>query len=191
MFLDLLRYAVFGAFVLSAALAVGSWALRTRRLNPFSKTGQFVRRATDLVLDPVETWQLKRGGNPQNAPWWLLGGSVVGGIVVVTGADWLARTFGRFGAAAASGPRGVAHLIIVFAGRVLLLALIVRVVGSWFGLGRYNRWIAWTYTLTDWIVRPLQRLIPPLHFGAAALDFTPLIAWFLLLFLIDFLTRIV
>ena len=89
MVLDIIRYAVFGVFAYSALAALGSWAVRTRRISPFSKTAHLIRRTTDPVLRPLEDKISQRGGNPQNAEWWLLGGSVVGGILVVSFAGWL------------------------------------------------------------------------------------------------------
>lgn len=181
LFFDILRYAVFAVFAFSGAVALGSWALRTRRISPFGTFGQLVRRSTDTVLAPIETWQLRRGGNPQHAPWWLLGGSVAGGIIVITAADWLSGFFARLGFAASSGPRGLVRLGVFYAVQFVLLALIIRVIGSWFGAGRVNRWVGWTYRLTDWIVEPLRRVIPPL----GMIDITPIVAWFLLQFLLS------
>ncbi|MDH3369068.1 MAG: hypothetical protein OEO17_14605 [Gemmatimonadota bacterium] len=95
MLFDLIRYTVFGVFVFSGAVAAGTWAVRTRRINPFGRTGQLVRKVSDPVLQPLESYLLKRGGNPQQAGWWLLGISVVGGILVITAMDWVAMTVRR------------------------------------------------------------------------------------------------
>jgi YggT family protein len=175
--LMLVRYLVFAAAVACTAIAVGSWALRTRRLNPFGRTGRLVRRISEPVLDPIESMLLRQGGNPENAEVWLVGIAVVGGLLVVTVANWVVALVIRTSGAAAAGPRGVLHLIIYYASQLVLLALIARIIGSWFGVGRYNRWMRPAYKLTDWIVEPLRRVIPP--FGM--FDFTPLIAWILIL----------
>lgn len=174
--LDLLRYVVFAVFMGSAVVALSSWAVRTRRISPFSSTGQAIRRLTDPVLAPIESWQLERGGNPENAPWWLLGGSIVGGIVVLTLANMVLVTLVRMAAAAASGLRGLVRFLVYLAGQVVSFALIARVVGSWFGVGRYNRLMRLAYAVTDWIVEPLRRVIPPI----GPIDITPFIAWFIL-----------
>ncbi len=174
--LTILRLTVFGVVAFAAAVAVGTWAIQTRRLNPFGRLGQLIRRAGDPLLDPIEGWQLRRGGNPQHAVWWLLGGSLVGGILLVTLADWVVREMAAVLSAASAGPRGVLRLMVYYAGRLVILALIIRVVASWFGAGRYNRWIGWTYALTDWIIRPLRQVVPPI----GMVDITPLVAWLLL-----------
>ncbi len=174
---DVLRFTVFAFLVFSAGVALGSWAVRTRRINPFGRVGQTIRRLSDPVLAPIETWLLRRGGNPQQAGWWLLGISVFGGILVITTAQWIVVQLFRTVDAAEEGPRGVIRLIVYHATQLILLALIVRVIGSWLGVGRHNRWMRPAYILTDWLVEPLRRIIPPFRM----IDVTPIIAWFLLL----------
>jgi YggT family protein len=85
----------------------------------------------------------------------------------------------RGASAAEAGPRGITRLVVYYATQLILFALLARVIGSWFGVGRYNRWMRPMYVLTDWIVEPLRRIIPPL----GIVDITPLVAWFLLLLL--------
>ena len=177
--LSLLRDVVFVAFVAASVVAFGSWAVRTRAVNPFGFLARTIRRLSDPVIDPIEHWQLKRGGNPQNAPWWLLGGVIVGGIVLVSGSQWLAEQIERASFAARFGARGLLALALHYAFQVVILALIVRVIGSWVGVFRYNRWVRWAYFLTDWIVEPLRRVVPTI----GMIDISPLVAWFLLVIL--------
>jgi YggT family protein len=174
--LEVVRLVVFAVFVASAAAALGSWAVTTRRLGPFGRTAQLIRRLTDPLLTPVERMLLVRGKNPQHAPWWLIGISVLGGIIVIAASEWIATTWGRAGLAIDAGPRGIIRLTVYYAGQLILIALIARVIGSWVGIGRFNKWMRPAYLLTDWIVNPLRRIVP--NFGA--FDVTPIIAWFLL-----------
>ncbi|MFQ5551927.1 MAG: hypothetical protein ACE5FJ_11900, partial [Gemmatimonadales bacterium] len=67
---DLIRYAVFGVFAYSLIVAGSSWLLRGRRLNPFGRTSKLLKHIAEPALDPIETWLLRRGGNPQNAERW-------------------------------------------------------------------------------------------------------------------------
>jgi YggT family protein len=55
---------------------------------------------------------------------------------------------------------------------ILVIALIVRVVGSWLGVFRYTWWMRPAYILTDWLVEPLRRVLP--QFGP--FDWSPLAA---------------
>ena len=184
---DVLRVLVLVVGVTAAALAIGSWAVTTRRISPFSRLARLIRRVSDPVLLPLETWMVQRGSNPQNAPWWMLAIAIVGGIVVLTAAGWLLQTTARLTAAGQSGPRELVRLVIYLAVQVVLLSLIVRVVASWFGSGRFSAWLRPVYRLTDWIVEPLRRFIPPI----GIIDVTPLVAWVLLQILLTLIMRVV
>ncbi len=179
----ILRYAVFGVLVLATAAAVGSWAVRTRRISPFSKWAHLIRRSTDPILKPIEGKISQRDGNPQTAEWWLFGGTIVGGIVVISMAGWLANQFREVSDAAQRGPGTLIRQVLRYASLIISYALVIRVIGSWFGADRQNRLMRPMYFLTDWIVEPLRRIIPP--FGM--IDVTPLVAWFLIQILIGFL----
>lgn len=176
MLLDAARIVIGAALGASAVVAVGSWAVTTRRLNPFGWPARTLRRVSDPVLVPIERMLLRRGGNPQQAPWWLLGGVIVLSIVGLALLDLVLGTLFSVQRAWKGGPRGVLRFAVWAAGNVLLLGLIVRVVGSWLGAGRYNPWTRWSWRLTDWLVEPLRRWLPP--FGM--FDFSPLAAWFLI-----------
>ena len=176
MFFEVLRYTVFGVFAAATAVAVGSWAVRTRRISPFSKSANFIRRSTDPILKPIEAKLLQRGANPQNAEWWLLGGTVVGGIVIISATDWIAGQLLFIGRA---GPRGM----IFLAAQIVTWAIIIRVVGTWLGVGRHNKFMRPMYFLTDWIVEPLRRIIPPI----GTIDISPIAAYFVIQILVGFL----
>lgn len=174
--LIIVRGVVFAGFVFCALVALGSWAVRTRRINPFGSVGQTTRKLTDRVLEPIEHWLLQRGANPQNAGWWLLGIGIIGGILVVTITEWVLVQAIRMASAGAAGPRGLLRLLIYYAGLLVTTALIVRVVGSWFGKGRFTKWMRPAYILTDWIVEPLRKIVPPI----GMFDISPLVAYILL-----------
>ena len=184
---EVIRLAVFALFVGSGAVALGEWAVRTRRINPFSRTGRLIRRTTDPVLAPVETWLLRRGGNPHAAGWWLFAGVAIGGVVLLSLGQWIAAQVAFTAGAVAHGPRAILRLAINYLTLLLMFALVVRVIASWFGRGRYTAWLRPVYGLTDWFVEPLRRWIPPI----GMIDLTPLVAWFLLILLRGLLFRIV
>jgi YggT family protein len=166
------RYAVFAAFVLAVLAAVGSWLVRTRRLSPFGSLGRGVRSFSDALVKPVEARMVRAGGNPVHAGWWLVVGVAVGGILLIGALEWLARVARQFGWAARGGPRHMIALAVELAYNIVFIALIARVIGSWLGVGRYSRWLRPAYWLTDWLVEPLRRVIPPI----GMLDVTPLAA---------------
>ena len=183
--MEIFRLFVFGVFSYAAVVATGSWLVQTKRLNPFGKSARALRSISDPLLNPIETWLLKTGGNPQNASQWLLGGAVVGGIVSIAMFEWLARQFVMVGVASHSGPRGIAQIVIFYAGQAFTISIFIRVIGSWFGAGRFNPFMKPFYLMTDWIVEPLRRRIPPV----GMIDLSPIIAYFGMQFLVSFLLR--
>lgn len=184
---DILRIVVAVVAGAAALVAVGSWAVTTRRISPFSRLARAIRSVSDPVLNPVEYWLVSRGRNPQDAPWWLLGIVVVASILLLTIFQWLWATVSDLVAAGRAGPRSTVRLVVYLSFQVVLFSLIARVVGSWFGAGRFNRWLRPTYLVTDWIVEPLRRFIPP--FGM--IDITPLAAWLLLQILLSIVLRLI
>jgi YggT family protein len=79
--------------------------------------------------------------------------------------------------------------IVSYAFMIYEFLILIRVLLSWVSVGGYSRWtyhpiVRWLYRLTDPVLVPLQRLIPPL---GGAIDISPMIA----LFLLEIIRRIV
>jgi YggT family protein len=89
--------------------------------------------------------------------------------------------------AAQGGPRAMVALTIRGAYRVLVVALFVRVIGSWIGAFRYSRWMRPAYLLTDWVVEPIRRILP----AAGPFDISPIVAWFVLWLLSQLLLSVI
>lgn len=172
-----LRYFVFGVVALSALLALGSWLVRTRRIAPSGALGRVLRAVTDPFMRPVERRLVRMGGNPTHAGGWLIVTTAILGIVFISLAGWFVATFETAQRAAQGGPRETFRLIVELLYNILFLALIVRVIAAWFGAFRYSKWIRPAYILTDWLVEPIRRIVPP--FGA--MDLSPIVAWLVLM----------
>jgi YggT family protein len=156
-------------------VATVDWAVRTRRINPFSPISRFFRRAVDPLLAPVEARVVRAGGLPSQAPWWTLAAVVVAGVLLIVLLQWLHTTVVSVALATESGGPGILRLVIGWLFELLKLALIIRVLVSWIGM-RYAWWARASFRLTDWIVRPIARVMPP--FGM--IDFSPLVAYFVI-----------
>jgi YggT family protein len=62
--------------------------------------------------------------------------------------------------------------------QLYLLALFARILLSWFPVspgGAMASVVSFLYSITEPILGPLRRAIPPVRFGAAAIDLSPLI----------------
>ena len=177
--LTVTRYAVFGLFALSAMVAFGSWLVRTRRISPFTAFGRSLRAITDPIVRPLERRLVRLGGNPVNVGWWLVIVVAAGGVVFISVMGWAVDTFPAAASQVAGGPADTFRLIVVIAYKIVFYAIIVRVVASWLGYFQYTRWLRPVYAITDWIVLPMRRVIPPI----GMMDLSPFAAlialWFL------------
>jgi YggT family protein len=176
--LDVVRGAVAlscGAF---AIVAGTHWLVRRGTLPPFHPWTRAVRSASGPLLRPVATTVVRRGGNPQDAAYWLLAAAVVAGLVLVYTLEWVFRYGQATASAFSAGPRGIVAFLLASAFDLVILALLVRVIGSWFGFGRWTGWMRPFHLATEWIVRPLRRVIPPV----GGFDLSPLAAWVILIF---------
>jgi YggT family protein len=170
------RWFVFTIFCAAVVVATASWVVRTRRISPFSALSRGLRSLSDPVLRPIEARVVRIGGDPTNAGWWLVIGVAVVGVVLLSLVDWVFGLVLQLAAAAGGGPRAVLRLGVVVVYNVFFIALLVRVLGSWFGAFRYSRWMRPAYALTDWVVAPLRRMLPPM----GMFDLSPLAAWVVL-----------
>jgi YggT family protein len=170
--LTIARYGVFAVFAVSALAALGSWLVRSRRVSPFSQFGRSLRSATDPIVGPVEKRLVRMGGNPVHAGWWLVVVVAAGGVIFISLLGWALNTFGDVAGAAAGGPRATLALVVDLAYNVFFYAVIIRIIGSWLGFFRYNRWMRPFYALTDWLIEPIRRVVPPV----GMFDLSPIVA---------------
>ncbi|AHG90009.1 protein of unknown function YGGT [Gemmatirosa kalamazoonensis] len=175
-FIAVLRILLFGGGVLVAALAGLSYVVRTRRVSPFSSVARLTRDSIDPLFAPVERRVIRAGGRPASAPWWTLAAVVIGGIVVISVLGFVRQQIAMATVAATMGPRGLATLLVSWTFGLLQLALLVRVASSWFQIAPHSPWVRWSFGLTEWLLRPLRGIIPPL----GMMDVSPIVAYFLL-----------
>lgn len=161
--------------VLVAALfaATLAWLVRTRKVSPFSALARFSRSVLDPLIDPIERRIVRAGGTTASAPWWALVFVLLAGVAVLFALGFVRNTLVGILRAFNSGAGGIVGLAISATFGVLQLAILARVVMSWVG-GSYSAAGRLAFALTEWLLRPLRRVIPPF----SGVDITPLIAWF-------------
>ena len=62
-----------------------------------------------------------------------------------------------------------------------ILVLLVRVVMSWFPISPHGRGATlagFLYLVTDPVLMPLRRVLPPIRLGTMAVDLSPVVAFF-------------
>jgi len=163
---------LYGAGVV-AVICAFDWAVRTRRISPFSRTARIVRGRVDPLVAPIERIVVRAGGVPAAAPWWALAAVVVGGIALISVLNLLGDVLYQV-VVIGQEPRQAPVILLSWGFSILRLALLVRVLSSWLPVSPYSKWIRWSYVLTDWMIVPLRRLIPSI----GMIDITPIVAWF-------------
>lgn len=172
------RLLVAGAFVLALVVAATHWAVRSNKLQPFGAWPRFVRGWSDPILRPIERRVVHAGGNPQSAPGWLLGLAVLGGLALISLVRWLLGFILGMIALAANPSGLLLPTLVAYTFSILIASLMIRVIGSWFGIGPHNRFMRIFYILTDWLVEPLQRVLPTV----GPFDISPIVAYLVLSF---------
>lgn len=167
-----IRYTVFAAFLLAVLVALGSWLVRSRRLSPFGALGRALRQVTDPVMRPVERRVVRAGGNPVQAGWWLVIGVAIVGVLVISLVQWALSSWDTLALAVHGGGRSMLYLALDVLFKVLIAAIFIRVIASWLGRFRYTWWLRPAYWLTDWMIEPIRRLLPP----GGPIDWSPLLA---------------
>ncbi len=182
-----LRTIILIAAVVLGVICIMDWAVRTRKINPFNAVARFFRSSVDPFIAPIERKVVRAGGTPASAPLWTLAAVVIGGIIIVSVADFILLEIVRANYYANQGSAGLFRLLVTWTFNILRIALLVRVVSSWLPVSPYSRWVSWSYRLSEPILAPLRRVVPTL----GAFDITPILAYFLLGFIQSFMMRLV
>jgi YggT family protein len=168
------RIVLFAVGVALAVVAAADWGVRTRRINPFSGFARFMRSYVDPHLTGIERQVVRAGGQPSSAPWWALIAYVAGAALLVAAVKGFASLLVEAHVAAARGELGLFLLLVRWTFAFLKVALIIRVVLSWLPRLSGSRWLSWSFGATEWMLRPLRRLVPTL----GVIDITPIVAYF-------------
>ncbi len=70
----------------------------------------------------------------------------------------------------------IAHNIISYGIGIIILAMLVRAIASWFGINERFAIIRFLARITDPFITPVRRIVPPM----GMFDMAFIIAWFLL-----------
>ncbi|MDQ2668577.1 MAG: YggT family protein [Gemmatimonadota bacterium] len=175
-FTSVLRSVLLVGGIILAAVATVDWAARTRRISPFSSPARLLRTHMNPRLTGIERQVVRFGGHPSAAPLWALVAYVVLAALLLAALDMLGGLVRDLVFASESGGAGLVFLAVRWTFAFLRAALIVRVVGSYFRRAAASRWLRWSFPATEWMLRPLRRVVPA--FGM--IDITPILAYFIL-----------
>jgi YggT family protein len=170
------RILVVVALIYASLVALTHWAVRNRRINPFGAWPRLVRKISDPLLLRLERRIIAAGGSPQNAPLWLVGLVIAAGLVLLSLTAWLIGIAAGLTVAAQGGARLWIRVLVNAVFTILMAALLIRVIATWFGIGPYRRWMRPIVALTSWLIEPIRRILPPV----GMFDFSPMVAWLVL-----------
>ncbi len=170
------RVLVVVALAYASIVALTHWAVRRRKIGPFGAVPRLVRRLSDPIVLPLERRVIRFGGSPQDAPLWLLGAVILGGLLFLSLVNWVVGLAGSLGAMASATPRDWIRMVVGWAFSLVMLAIFIRVIASWFGVSEFRPWMHPLVLLSDWIIQPIRRLLP----SAGMIDFSPMVAWLVL-----------
>lgn len=169
-------YAVVSAIITVIVLMLLRLILNYVDLNPFSKPALLIRRFSDPLIDPVRRGLARTGLDPKIAPI----GTILIAILLGYFALQLVGTFlGTITGVILSLERGAIISLIGFLldGLLSLYSLLIfmRIVFSW-GASSTNRVLRFLIKVTEPILGPFRRIIPPL----GMLDISPIVVLLLI-----------
>jgi len=171
------RVLVFGGFVLAAVVASAHWLVATRKITPFHAYARFGRQLGAPFVKPLEQRLLRSGGNPGSAPYFLSWAALLGGLAFLALVQWLIGFVYTTLFAASAGPGSLIVFAVSLTFQALQAAIFIRVIASWFAVSPYSRPMRIIHGMTDWLLEPLRRIIPPL----GMIDVSPIVAYFMLM----------
>lgn len=155
----------FGLYILAVLLRFLFQLVRADFYNPIS---QFLVKITNPPLRPLRSWVPGIGGVDLPSVVLMLGLKML--------EMWLVALIGGY----ATGFGGL--LVLAIAGllqlvlHVFLFAILIQVILSWFAPGSYNYMTSLLHSLTEPLLHPARRLLPPI----AGLDLSPLVVLIIL-----------
>jgi len=169
------------------ALAIAAIALIILRsiynyadVNPFRRSAISLKRATDPMILPIRRVLVAFRLEPKVAPFIAVLLVILIGYFVVQVASSVLNTIAGVLYAVSSGVPGfpiaiVGYLVFGLLG-LYTLAIFVRIFLSYGGLGYGNRWMRFLIRITEPLMGPLRRTLPPV----GMFDISPIIAFLIL-----------
>ncbi|MBA1444419.1 MAG: YggT family protein [Chromatiales bacterium] len=151
---------LFGLYILAVMLRLILQLVKADFYNPVS---QFLVRATNPPLKLLRRFIPGFGGIDISSIVlaWTLKSAELGLVILLSGAS-----VNAFGPILWAIPELVELLINIF-----LFAILIQVILSWINPGAYNPASALLHSLTDPVIRPARRILPPI----SGLDLSPML----------------
>jgi YggT family protein len=175
---------IFSGVITMVAAAIALILLRSLFIytdkNPFTWSAITVKRLTDPVILPMRRLLVGMRVDPVIAPVIAVVVFILIGFFVIQVFNGLLNTIAGILVAVTSGKANAAVAILGYLVYALIglyeLMIFARIVGIWFSSAYGNRWMRLLARLTEPLLGPLRRVIPP----AGMFDLSPIIAFVIL-----------
>ena len=146
-------------------------------LNPFTWTSRTVRRLTDGLVMPVRSGLRKLTIDPKFAPLVVILIVILLGFFFLQLVGTIATTIAGILIALQSGAIvAVIGFILYGLISIYILLILIRIVFSWGMVSYSNRLMRFLVDVTEPLLGPLRRIIPPLGW----MDISPIVAFIIL-----------
>lgn len=172
-----ITYAVAAIIIGIVLLMLLRFIVNYTDMNPFSRTALTVRRLTDPLLMPVRRALAGFGVDPKVAPLITILLAILVGWFAVQLTDSILGTIAGV-LMSAEQRRFIALVGYVLYGALDIYSILIfiRIIFSWGMVSQRNRVMRFLVNVTDPLLVPLRRMIPP--FGM--LDLSPIVAFILI-----------
>lgn len=147
-------------------------------LNPFAWTSRTIRRLTDVFVIPMRAGLRGFGGmNPNFAPLVVILIAILLGYFILSLVQTIAMTLaGVIESVQLGAMIAVIGFILYGLLAIYLLLITMRIIFSWGRVSYHNRIMRFLIDVTEPLLGPLRRMIPPV----LMFDLSPLVAIFII-----------
>jgi len=172
-----LTWAVIAIIIVIITLMVFRLIADVADLNPFGWASRTIRRLTDPFVFPARRFLMGFGVEPKFSPLLVVLITILMGWFFLWVTEEVASTLiGLLLSIKAANPISALGCIIYGALSVYVVLLFMRIVFSWGMIGHSNRLNRFLVNVTEPLLGPLRRIIPP--FGM--MDISPLFAFLII-----------
>lgn len=169
-------YAIATIILVVIALMLARLILNKADLNPFSRPVIMVRRWTDPMVNPVRRPLVQAGISPNLTPLVVILIAILLGYFASRFINTVLFTVhGLIKSVTFGDPISLVGYVIFGILAIYSLMIFARIIISW-GVGPHNRLLHFLIRVTEPVLGPFRRLIPPLGF----LDISPIVVLLLL-----------
>src|SRR5688572_4664135 len=173
---QLVWYVVVGAIVGIILLVLARVIVNYADMNPFSRTALNVRQFSDPLVNPVRRILISYGLDQKLAPFvTILIAILIGWFLLEMVSSVVFTVRGVLTSLQRGAIRSLIGYVLFGVLAVYSLMIIARIILSW-GMSHGNRLMRFLVRVTDPILVPFRRLIPPL----GMFDISPIIVLFIL-----------